>query len=203
VDELRAAVVEAHTLGLPVAAHAHGIPGIRNALDAGVDTIEHCSFMTADTAEADPELVAALADSDTVVSATLGHIPVPGLVLPPRIAALLEKLTEIFQQVTAAGVKLICTSDAGIGPAKPHNALAYSALQFTEIGGDNLAALRAITSDAAAACRVGGRKGRIAAGFDADIVAVQGNPLMDITALRRVVAVYQAGEPVADPAGPP
>ncbi len=202
VAELRAATEEAHALGLPITAHAHGAAGIRAAIEAGVDCIEHCSFLTEDGAEGDDEIIAALADSGVVVSATLGHVLAGGLEMTPRAVTLFAALTGIFQRMTAAGVKMICSSDAGINPVKPHNALAYSASHFTELGPDNLGALRAVTSGAAAVCRVGERKGRIAAGYDADIVAVQGDPLADITALRRVVAVYKAGRPVADPAGP-
>jgi imidazolonepropionase-like amidohydrolase len=193
LEELKAAADEAHRLGLPITAHAHGVPGIVNAIDAGFDSIEHCSFMTKDSAEADPVLLAKLAASPTVVSATLGHIPVPGLEPPPRIKMLLAKLTEIFQAAAEARVKMIVSSDAGIAPVKPHNALAYSALHFTELGRTNLEALIGVTSGAADLCRVGERKGRLAPGYDADILAVQGDPLVDITALRNVVAVFKDG----------
>jgi imidazolonepropionase-like amidohydrolase len=109
---------------------------------------------------------------------------------------LLGKLSAIFAQLSAAGVKMICSSDAGISPVKPHNALAYSVSHFTELGGRAIDALRGVTSAAAAVCRIGDRKGRLAPGFDADIVALHGNPLVDITALRRVAAVYQMGHRV-------
>lgn len=191
--ELHAAAEEAHQAGLPITAHAHGAAGIKMALEAGFDSIEHCSFMTENSAEADPEIIAALAKSATVVSATLGHIPIPGVVPPPKIQMLLGKLTSIFKEMQTAGVKMIVTSDAGIAPVKPHHALAYSASHFTELGRSNLEAMVGVTSGAAAVCRVGDRKGRLAAGFDADILAVQGNPLEDITALREVTAVFKSG----------
>ena len=65
VDELQGVVEAAHRAGLPVAAHAHGTDGVVNALEAGVDTIEHCSFMTAEGIAQDPELIARLAASGT------------------------------------------------------------------------------------------------------------------------------------------
>jgi imidazolonepropionase-like amidohydrolase len=191
--EMTAAAEEAHKAGLPITAHAHGAAGIAMAVAAGFDSIEHCSFLTEDSAEADLEVIAALAKSNTVVSATLGHIPVPGVVPPPRIQMLITKLTGIFQEMKTAGVKMIVTSDAGIAPVKPHSALAYSASHFTELGRSNLEALIGVTSGAAAVCRIGESKGRLAPGYDADILAVQGNPLEDITALREVTAVFKGG----------
>jgi imidazolonepropionase-like amidohydrolase len=123
-------------------------------------------------------------------------MPVDGFVVPPRIAMLLAKLSAVFAQISAAGVKMICSSDAGISPAKPHHSLAYSVSHFTELGGRAIDALRGVTSAAAAVCHLGDRKGRLAPGFDADIIAVQGNPLADVTALRHVTAVYQQGRPI-------
>jgi imidazolonepropionase-like amidohydrolase len=63
--------------------------------------------------------------------------------------------------------------------------------------------LQAMTSRAAQACGLGHRKGRIAAGFDADILAIDGNPLEDLTAIRRLRAVYAGGRPVLPPPGSP
>ncbi|GIG68484.1 amidohydrolase family protein [Phytomonospora endophytica] len=191
--EITAAVSEAHALGLPVTGHAHGAPGIRLAVESGMDSIEHCSFLTADGAEADTELIAMLAGSGTVVSATLGHLPMPGYEPPPRIQALLVKLSAVFLEMSTAGVDMICSSDAGINPAKPHGALAHSVSHFTELGGRHLDALRGVTSRAAEVCGVGDRKGRLAPGFDADIVALRADPLADVTALREVAAVFKAG----------
>jgi imidazolonepropionase-like amidohydrolase len=195
--EITAAVREAHALGLPITGHAHGAQGIRLAVQAGMDSVEHCTFITADGAEPDAEVIALLANSSTVVSATLGLAPMQEFELPPRIAVLLGKLTDIFQQVYASGAKMICSSDAGINPLKPHNALAYTVSHFTELGGSSIDALRGVTSAAAAVCRVGDSKGRLAPGFDADIVALHGNPLADVTALRSVAAVYRMGRRVS------
>lgn len=195
--EIQAAVDEARTLRLPITGHAHGAPGIRLAVEAGMDSIEHCSFLTADGAEADPELVAMLVASDTVVSATLGHVPVPGVEIPAHIQALIPKLSAIFLQITEAGVDVICSSDAGINPSKPHNALAYSVSHFVELGGGVIDALRGVTSKAATVCGVGGRKGRLAPGYDADILALNGDPLADVEALKDVAAVFQAGRRIS------
>ncbi len=199
VDELRAVVDEAHRYGLPVTAHAHAVTGIANAVSARTDMIEHCSFFTEDGVRADPALIAAMAAAGLTVSATLGSLP--GLLPPPHIAArVIARLPAIiaaFGQLRAAGVPLVCSSDAGIGPAKPHDVLPHGAAMLVEAGGfAPVEALRAVTSTAAHACRVGGHKGHLAPGFDADLLVVDGDPLTDITALRSVVAVFRAGRRV-------
>lgn len=193
-DELRAAVEEAHHHGLPVAVHAHGVPSIEDAVAAGVDTIEHCSFMTADGVDSRPDVIDAIARAGIVVSATLGFVP--GSAPPPRIAARVGGFVANLQRMRDAGVTVVCGSDAGIGPPKPHDVLPYGLSMLVECGFTPVAALRAATSLAATACRVGERKGRLAPGFDADLLAVEGDPLADVTALRAVTAVFRAGHRV-------
>lgn len=195
LDELRAAVDEAHRHGLPITAHAHGGGGIANAVAAGVDTIEHCSFLTATGATAEPTVIEALVAAGMTVSATLGHLP--GFPPPARVAALLDDLNRVFAQIRESGVRVICSSDSGIGPAKPHDVLPYGAAEMVRLlGYSTVEALRSVTSLAADACWVGDRKGRIAPGFDADLLAVDGDPLADITALLAVNAVFRAGHRV-------
>jgi imidazolonepropionase-like amidohydrolase len=176
LPELRAAADEARRHGLPITAHAHGAVGIANAIDAGFDMVEHATFMTADGAAADDDVIDALVRSGVVVSATLGQAP--GSVLPPRIAALVAQAAEPFRRLCEAGVTVVCSSDAGIGPPKPHDVLPYGIAYMAKIGGvPPVAALRAATSAAAHACRLGDRKGRVAPGYDADLLAVGGDPL--------------------------
>ncbi|MDG4824351.1 amidohydrolase family protein [Asanoa sp. WMMD1127] len=189
--ELAVAAEEAHRHGLPAAAHAHSAAAIAAAVDAGFDTIEHGSFLTEAGAAADEAVIAQLAASDSIVSATLGYLP--GQPVNPRTAAISATLTAIFTQQRRAGVRMIVTSDAGIDPSKPHDVLPYAAEMFLLFGDEPAAALRAVTADAAAACGVGSAKGRVAAGYDADLLAVAGDPTTDITALRTVEAVFRAG----------
>ncbi|WP_342672768.1 amidohydrolase family protein [Micromonospora rhizosphaerae] len=188
-DELRAAVEEARRHGLPVAAHAHGVRGIENALAADVDTIEHCSFMTADGVDSRPDLIGAIARAGIAVSATLGFVP--GFAPPPRLASRLDGFVANLRRMRDAGVTLVCGTDAGVAPPKPHDVLPYGAAMLVECGFPPVAALRAVTSSAAEACRVGEHKGRLAPGFDADLLAVEGDPLADVTALRAVTAVFR------------
>ncbi len=199
VDELRAAVDEAHRHGLPVTAHAHAATGIANAVAAGVDMIEHCSFLTAESAHADADVVAAIADRGIVVSATLGFLP--GAPHPPeilaRMMARLPAILHAFEQVRQSGATVVCSSDGGIGLAKPHDVLGYGVADMVTIGGFTpVQALRSVTSLAARACGIGASKGRVAPGLDADLLAVNGDPLADPTALHAVTAVFRAGRRV-------
>jgi imidazolonepropionase-like amidohydrolase len=133
----------------------------------------------------------ALVRAGTVVSATLGWLP--GEPLSPRVAALEPVLDATFRRTYESGVKLIVSSDCGINPTKPHDVLPYGAEMFLRTGAAPIEALRAVTSAAADACRVGHRKGRVAPGYDADLLAVRGNPLSDLAALRSVEAIFRAG----------
>jgi imidazolonepropionase-like amidohydrolase len=191
-DELRAAADEAHRLGLPITAHAHAPAGITGVAEAGFDMVEHCSFIGADGVQVDDAVIEAVRRSGITVSVTLGSLP--GFHVPPRIAALQVSLAEVRTQLRKAGLTVVCSSDAGVGPAKPHNVLPYSVAMMVERSGyPNVEALRAVTSVAADAVRLGDRKGRIAPGFDADLLAVRGDPLTDIEALRDVTAVFRLG----------
>ncbi|WP_129666401.1 amidohydrolase family protein [Phytoactinopolyspora endophytica] len=193
LHELRAAAEEAHRLGLPITAHAHAGQAIADVLAAGFDSIEHCSFMTADGVEPHAETIAAIAAAGVAVSATLGMLPDP--TLPPAIATRINAIIDLLRSMTLAGVTIVCGSDAGIGPPKPHGVLPHAVRQFVdELGWPPAEALGAVTSRAARVCGLGDRKGRIAPGFDADIIAVNGDPLRDPAAVLDVRAVFRMGQ---------
>ncbi|NUP81905.1 MAG: amidohydrolase family protein [Nonomuraea sp.] len=190
--ELKAAADEAHAHGLPITGHAHCAEGIALALDAGFDSIEHCSFFTEESIEVDHALIARLAASDVVVSLTAGMVP-SSVAPPPRILQRLPGLIETLHALYAAGVTFVIGTDAGVGPPKPHGLLPWGAQLLVDQGYESIDVLRAATSVAARVCRVETRKGRIAPGFDADLLAVEGDPLADVAALRQPVAVYRMG----------
>jgi imidazolonepropionase-like amidohydrolase len=98
-------------------------------------------------------------------------------------------------QMHAAGVRLVSGSDGGIAAAKPHGLLPVSLAFLVEGGMSAVAALASATALAADACGAGDRKGRLQAGCDADLLVVDGDPLADISALARPVAVFAAGRP--------
>ena len=201
---LRAAVDEAHRHGLQVTAHAHAVQAIADGVAAGADGLEHVSFWTEDSVHAPAELIQLIADLRTVVGATVGMVPVPGLEPPPVIRARIPLLMANMRRLYEAGAQIVAGSDAGIAPVKPHDAVRHAPAQLREIGIGQAEALRMITSAAAGAIGLGHRKGRIAPGFDADILAVDGDPITDPAALHRIrgvwargVAVPEAGEALA------
>jgi imidazolonepropionase-like amidohydrolase len=194
-EELRAAADEAHRLGLPITGHAHGRDGIVAAMEAGFDGVEHASFLTPRGLEPDPKVIEALAATGTVVSSGMPGT-VPGVPLPPEMAPIMGQARELVRSAVEAGVRFVIGPDAGIAPHRPHYVLPYTVADTAQIMGD-AEALFAATYHAAAACNLGDRKGRLAPGLDADILAVEGNPVADITAIHRRVAVFHRGVPVA------
>jgi imidazolonepropionase-like amidohydrolase len=193
---LRAAVDEAHRLGMPVVAHAHGTTSIRESLDAGVDGLEHVTFWSADGVDEPGELIGRIVQGGVAVGITVGNIPVPGATTSPAVRARTPGIIANFRRLHEAGARLLVGTDAGIEITKPHDVLPYAIAQAAAVVLGPAGALRAVTSTAAAACGLGSRKGRIAPGFDADILAVDGDPFIDITALRRVQAVFARGQQV-------
>ena len=201
-EVLRAAVDEAHRHGLQVTAHAHAVGAIADAVAAGADGLEHVSFWTEDSVDAPAELIQLIADRRTVVGATLGMVPVPGQEPPPAIRARLPLLVANMRRLYESGALMVAGSDAGIGPIKPHDVLRHAPAMLRDIGIGQAEILRMITSVAAGMIGLGHRKGRIAPGFDADILAVDGDPIADLEALHRIRALYARGLAVPDATGP-
>nr|WP_277394616.1 amidohydrolase family protein [Blastococcus litoris] len=203
--ELRAVVDEAHAAGLPVAAHAHPLAAVELCVAAEVDSIEHCTCMTADGLRLPPGLAEAIAAAGIVVSPTFARVETA---VPPHIRAALERAHMTWEDrypqlagLHAAGVTLIAGVDAGISPAKPHGIVAESVAELVRSGIPVAEALAAATSVAARACGIGDRTGRLAVGLEADLLAVEGDPRTDVAALRAVSLVVSRGQrvtPAAD-----
>ena len=198
-DELRAAVDAAHALGRRVAAHAHGIDGIRRAVDAGVDTIEHGTHLH----EA-PGVARAMAARGIFLVPTLKALaniadaPAPGI--PYEIVAKArERRTDrdsTFRLALADGVAIAMGTDAAT-PFNRHGENAQELAIMVDLGMSPLSAIGAATRTAARAI---GREdiGLLAAGKLADIAIWDGDPLADIRVLQRPPrAVFVGGKRVA------
>lgn len=194
--QLRAIVDEAAQHGLPVAAHAHGATGIRSAVEAGVRTLEHCSFpggadpLTADPAVAyDDDLAAFLADSDVFVSPTMN------VECRDASADLGFTIGEYLPGLHARGVRMIAGTDAGIDRA-PHGEYVGGLEYWAELGFAPHDIIGFATSDAADALGLGGVTGRLAVGLAADLLVVDGDPLVDVAAFRGLRRIVAAGRTV-------
>ena len=195
-EQMVAVVDEAHRLGLPVTAHAHGRDGIADAVAAGVDGIEHGGFWTETSVEAVPEVIAEIARKGIFVTMTPGFASKGRLDpsdIPVAVRTRLAAMQQVFLSMLEAGVLVAIATDAGIAAAKSHDALPYALAGAVAGGFTSSGGLAAMTSVAAEAAGVGDRKGRIRAGFDADLLAVDDDPLADPTALTRPVGVFRAG----------
>ena len=200
-EVLRAAVDEAHRLGLPVTAHAHAVAAIADAVAAGVDGMEHVSFWTEDGVDAPGDMIRLIAARQVAVGATLGMVPVPGIAPPPAVAVRMPAMIANLRRLYESGAVMVAGTDAGIAPVKPHDVVRHAPAMLCQLGFSPAEALRAITSVAAGVCGLGHRKGRIAPGFDGDVLAVDGDPVADPGALHRIRAVYARGIAVTRPCG--
>jgi imidazolonepropionase-like amidohydrolase len=197
-DEVKIVVDEAHAHGLRVTGHAHSLNAIRDALAAGIDGLEHCSFLTETGFEVADDVVAELVKTATVVCPTLGLAP--GTALPPGVFELLRRAGTTYEDVARqyaglhqAGVRMVSGSDGGISPGTRHGNLRYTLTRLVGGGVSITDALASATSIAAESCGMADGKGRLRAGFDADLLVVEGNALEDIAALWNVQAVFVRG----------
>ena len=193
--EMKALVDEAHMLGLRVAVHAHGTAGIKDAIRAGVDTIEHASL-------ADEEAFALAKQHGTWFSMDIyndDYIMAEGeknglykeSLEKERMIGLKQRQT--FQAAVKAGVKMIFGTDAGVYPN------GYNARQFVTMvqwGMTPMQAIQAATSNAAEALGRQADVGAIAVGRYGDLIAVAGDPLADVARLQSVAFVMKGGEVV-------
>lgn len=199
--EMKALVDEAHMLGLKVAVHAHGTSGIKDAIRAGVDTIEHASL-------ADEEAFALAKQHGTYFSMDIyndDYILAEGekngvykeSLEKERIIG--RKQRETFRAATKAGVKMIFGTDGGVYPNGDN------ARQFVTMVTWGMTPLQAIQAATVTAAEALGRSrdvGAIEVGRYGDLIAVAGDPLADVSVLQTVHFVMKGGE-VVKAAGPP
>jgi imidazolonepropionase-like amidohydrolase len=187
-EELRAIVDEAHRRGLRVAAHTHGAEAVMHAVDAGIDCIEH-GFLI------DDEAIASMVEHGTFLVSTRRLADAMDVShAPPELQAKAAEMFPIARKsilaAYEAGVKVAVGTDA---PAIPHGKNADELVTLVELGLPPLAVLRGATSTAAELLNVTDR-GRIAEGQLADIIAVPGDPLSDISVTQHVSFVMKGGK---------
>ncbi|MEB1526395.1 amidohydrolase family protein [Xanthomonas campestris pv. campestris] len=188
---------EAHRLGLKVAVHAHGTAGINDAIRAGADTIEHASLADAESfklAKAHGTWFSMDIYNDDYILAEgeKNGLFAESLEKERQIG---RKQRETFRAAHVAGVRLVFGSDAGVYP-NGDNARQFA--KMVEWGMTPLEAIRAATVDAADALGRSADVGAIAPGRYADLIAVSGDPLQDVSVLMQVESVIKGGERVAD-----
>ena len=192
-QELSAVMSAANDYGFVVAVHAHGALGMKRAIRAGVDSVEHGTYM-------DDEAIGLMLSQGTGYVPTIpagkrvgdlakmdGKLPA---VVRPKAAAIGPQIQDTFAEAYKAGVKIAFGTDSGVSP---HGANAKEFRFMVEAGMPVMAAIQSATVNAASLLRVDDSLGQIAPGFHADIVAFDANPLTDVTVLERPSFVMKAG----------
>jgi len=189
-EEMNAIVAEAHSWGRKVAAHCHGDRAAKMAIAAGVDSIEHGTFLQDDTLQEMKRkhvyLVATLF-AGFWVGQHLDTFP-PAIAVKARAAA--AQIQVMFQHAVKIGVPLAMGTDAGV---EPHGLNAHEFSLMTQNGLPAAQALIAGTANGADLLGIADETGTLAGGKFADIIAVRGNPLVDMHATEHVVFVMKEG----------
>jgi imidazolonepropionase-like amidohydrolase len=192
-EELNAIVDEAHRLHKKVAVHAHGAEGARFAILAGVDSIEHGSFMGDEELRMMKErgtyLVPTLLAGEYVTGrATARHYPAA---IQAKANAAIAVRAVMFKKALKTGVKIAFGTDSSVSP---HGINAQEFGLMVDLGMKPAAALRAATASAADLLGLGQTIGTLQPGKAADVIAVPGNPLADIHVMEKVKFVMKGGQ---------
>ncbi len=194
-ETTREIVEHARRRGFDVAAHCHGTEGIAHSAHAGVATIEHCSWLGDDGTRSgyDPEVAAAIAANGVWVSPTINA----GWARFAKNRKFEQAVQGTFARMREAGVRLIASTDAGI-PNVRHEDLARALPVFAHFAGlTPVEVLRSATSDCAGAIGLGEVTGRLAPGYAADLLFVEGDPLADLSVLESPAFVVAGGREYA------
>ena len=191
-DEMKALVDEAHSHGMKVAAHAHGLKGIKVAIMAGVDSIEHSSYIDKDTIQLAIDKGTYLSMDIYVSDYILGEGSKKGILeeslAKERKVGKLQR--ENFKAANSMGANMVFGTDAGI---YPHGDNAKQFKYMVQWGMTPLEAIQAATINTAQLFGIN-KVGELKTGYKADIIGVKGNPLDDISILEKVIFVMKDGE---------
>ncbi len=192
LEELTALVDEAHMHGRKVAVHAHGATGIRNAIRAGADSIEHASFIDDEGIRLAKKhhtvLVMDIYNTEYILGAGEAAGILPESLAKERRTGSVQRAN--FTRAHAAGVVIAFGTDAGV---YPHGQNARQFARMVRFGMTPIEAIRAATTVAADLLGVADRTGRIRPGLFADLIAVEGDPLAHVDVLEEVRFVMKEG----------
>ncbi|MGH3767743.1 MAG: amidohydrolase family protein [Pseudonocardiaceae bacterium] len=197
--DLRLLVDEAHTAGLPVTAHAHGLAAIEQAVEAGVNGIEHCNCLTPAGVSTPDSLLRRLTERGIAVCPTVvarvaeARPSETELAFTRRFGLSRDAVRKHVGRMHRAGVKIVTGTDGGISAAKSHGIVPAAISTLVASGISAADALASATSIAAQVCGLGSSKGRLRSGYDADLLLIDGDPLDDVGVLTRPVAVMVRG----------
>lgn len=193
VEEIQAIVAEAHQRGLKVASHAHGTAGIKNAIRAGVDTIEHASYLDKEAISMAKAKGVYLAMDIYNTEYTQSEGRKNGVLEESlrKDAEIAEIQRESFREAVKAGAKVVYGTDSGVYPHGENGKQFYWMVKY---GMTPAEAIRSATTLAAEALGKEKILGQIKPGFAADIIAVDGDPLSDVKVLEDVSFVMKGGD---------
>ena len=195
-ETLTALVQDAHRLGRKVAAHAHGTEGIMNCAIAGTDSIEHCSWMEEEEGHRyDEDAVELIRKKGLYVSHTITG---PRTGSPEELEALRNseygERFALLRRTLEEGVRMVISSDAGVPNTRFEDFTGGLVIAVKCCGFSPMGAIIASTSRAAEMLGMADRVGSLEPGKHADILAVDGDPLQDIGAIRRIIGVFKDGQ---------
>jgi imidazolonepropionase-like amidohydrolase len=192
-EELKAIVEEAHKLGRKVAAHAHGTQSIKDAIRAGIDSVEHSSLIDDEGIRLAKEhgtfLVFDIYNDTYILTEGPKNGLLPEMVEKERQIGKLQR--QNFEKAWKAGVRMAFGTDGGV---YPHGDNWRQLPLMVEFGMKPIDAIRAATTESAELLGFQGKLGRVAPGYLADLIALEGDPLHDTNAFGRVRFVMKDGK---------
>lgn len=193
VEEVRAIVTAAKDYGYHVAAHAHGAEGIKRAIKGGVTSIEHGTYMDDEAIELAKQYGTWLVPTITAGKSTGDSAKIPGYysdIVTPKALVVGPRIQATFSKAYKAGVKIAFGTDAGVFT---HGKNWLEFVYMTEAGMPPMEAIQSATKNGALLLGVWDKLGSIEKGKLADIIAVDGDPIADISVMGKVVFVMKEG----------
>ena len=194
VEEIKAVVAAADDYGFVTAAHAHGAEGMKRAVLGGIHSIEHGTFMTPEIMELMKQrgtyMVPTISAGKFVYEKAMNDENFFPAVIRPKAIEVGPQIQETFGKAYKAGVKIAFGTDSGVSP---HGDNAKEFMYMVEVGMPPYEAIKSATVAASDLLRISDNYGTLESGKMADIVAVKGNPLEDITILQKVSFVMKDG----------